>query len=116
MWLTRANWLDGQAPSGNDFSNLGLDIRTWGGTVDAANNPLVGLSLMRFTPAALPSGPSRGSFVYDTADAKLKFHNGAGWSIVGGVTSALSDPGANGIMKRPVINTTALEAPGPDYY
>src|ERR1017187_571938 len=116
MWLTRTNWLDGQSPSGNDFSNLGLDIRTWSGTVDAANNPLVGLSLMRFTPAALPSVPSAGSFVYDTADANLKFYNGAHWSIVGGVTSALGDPGSNGLVKRTALNATAVATPGTDYY
>ena len=115
-WLTRTNWLDGQSPNGNDFSNLGLDIRTWGGTVDAASNPLVGLSLMRFTPAALPSVPSAGSFVYDTADAKLKFYNGAGWSIVGGVASAIPDPGANGLIKRTALNTSAIATPGTDYY
>jgi hypothetical protein len=71
-------------PNGQDFSNIGLDIRTWGGAVDAANNPLNNLSLVRLNPAALPSVPSAGSFVYDSADANLKFYNGSGWFVVGG--------------------------------
>src|ERR1019366_3912883 len=88
MWLTRTNWADGDQPTGADFNAPGLDVRTGGGPVDAANNPLNNLSLMRFAPAALPLVPSAGSFVYDNASSNLKFYDGAGWSVVGGVNPA----------------------------
>ena len=90
MWLTRTNWADGDQPTGADFNAPGLDVRTWGGPVDAANNPLNNLSLMRFAPAALPLVPSAGSFVYDNASSNLKFYDGTGWSVVGGVQSRAS--------------------------
>ena len=116
MWLTRTNWNDGDQPTGNDFNNFGRDIRTWGGQVDAANNPLVNLSLMRLNPAALPAVPSAGTFLYDIADSNLKFHNGTAWWVVGGVTAGLGDPGQNGLLKRTALLVTAVAAAGTDYY
>jgi hypothetical protein len=87
-WLTRTNWVDGDQPSAADFSAPGLDLRTWGGTVDAGNNPLVNLSLLRFTPAALPSVPSAGSFAYDQAASNLKWYDGTQWWVLGGANAA----------------------------
>lgn len=39
---------------------------------------------VRFNPSALPTSPSAGDLVFDSADSNaLKFHNGIGWQTVG---------------------------------
>ncbi len=58
-WLTRTNWLTTEKPTATDFNNIGLDIRTWGGNVDAGTYNLSNVGVLygntRFEITATPA-------------------------------------------------------------
>lgn len=43
-WNSIITWANGQRPGATDFNSWGLDVRTWGGNVDAGGNQLVNTS------------------------------------------------------------------------
>ena len=67
---------------------------------DAANNGTKGLALPRVNGTISVADPVKGLFVYNTADDKVYYYNGAAWEAVGGTaysgsTSILLDGGTS---------------------
>jgi hypothetical protein len=78
---------------------------------DEFNDPI------RLVPRTAPSSPQDGAVWYDSVAAKLKARqNGSTVDVINAGAAGLADPGANGIVKRTSLNTTAAAVAGTDYY
>src|SRR5689334_23200248 len=78
-WLTRTNWTNGETPDQADFNAFGLDIRTWGGNVDAAGHLL--------TNCAGVNGPTGANpLIFSVNGAEAARFNSAGKLGVGTAT------------------------------
>jgi hypothetical protein len=88
-WLTRGTnsatglttWSTGQVPAAGDFNALGLDLRTWGGNVDAAANQLVNLKSVTLNPGTLPASPVAGMLALDASNVLQQYYSAA-WHAI----------------------------------
>jgi len=97
-WYTRGansvtgqtTWSTGQVPAASDFNAPGLDVRTWGGNVDAGGNALVNAASVTLNPGTLPASPAAGMLAITAGNALQQYYSGA-WHNVGAWAVSGSD-------------------------
>jgi hypothetical protein len=88
-WLTRGtssatgftSWSTGQVQAASDNNAPGLDLRTWGGDVDAGGNALNNAKSVQLNPATLPGSPAAGMLAVDASNV-LQIYYSAAWHAI----------------------------------